>query len=72
MAVRFRQHRDPLEQFQHCSAFSEGDVVAMKQTARELDGKVSYCIEMCEDTFKVQCGTCCQVMSRTDYRDHIC
>jgi len=34
--------------------------------------QVSYCIEMCEDTFKVQCGTCSQVMSRTDYRDHIC
>ena len=26
--------------------------------------QVSYCIDMCEDTFKVQCDKCNEVMSR--------
>ena len=34
--------------------------------------KVSYVIEMCEDTFQVQCQKCHGIMSRADYRDHTC
>jgi len=34
--------------------------------------QVSYCIEMCEDTFQVQCQECHEILSRADYRDHTC
>ena len=34
--------------------------------------QVSYVVEMCEDTFKVQCPACNEVLSRADFRDHTC
>lgn len=34
--------------------------------------QVSYCIEMCEETFKVICHKCSASMSRAEFRDHSC
>ena len=48
-------------------------MVLSKFCPYEID-QVSYCIEMCEDTCQVQCEKqgCNKVMTRADYRDHIC
>lgn len=44
---------------------------ARSSSTYSLD-QVSYCIESCEEAFKVHCNNCQTSVSRTDFRDHIC
>ena len=44
-------------------------MLSLQRPSYTLD-QVNYCVEMCEDVFKVKCMDCKEVFTRTDFRDH--